>query len=193
MTSGNEITVRTVRLPIPSFGDILGIARGTVLWSLDTVAFVSRLPRRVDDLFARVDAVITSIERVADQAGALITKVEATTDDAAVVVVGAGDASAKAQSMIDQLVPITERAIPLGRTFVENFSEAELQASIKMVDHLPELLERMDAIMPILATLDTVSPEIHQLLEVTKDVRKAVIGIPGFKFFRNRGEERLNE
>ncbi len=41
--------------------------------------------------------------------------------------------------------------------------------------------------------MDTVAPEIHQLLEVTKDVRKAVIGIPGFKFFRNRGEEKLED
>ena len=95
--------------------------------------------------------------------------------------------------MIADIQPIADRGIPLGRRFVDNFSEQELDASIRMVDQLPELMERMEAIMPILATMDTVAPEIHQLLEVTKDVRKAVIGIPGFKFFRNRGEEKLED
>jgi hypothetical protein len=62
-----------------------------------------------------------------------------------------------------------------------------------MVDQLPGLVEHMEAVIPILATLDSVAPEIHELLGVTKDVRRAVIGIPGFKFFRNRGQDRLDE
>ncbi|MDQ1180786.1 hypothetical protein QE397_002241 [Rhodococcus sp. SORGH_AS 301] len=189
----NDLSVRTVRLPVPSLGNMLGLARGTVLWSLDTVAFVAQLPRRIDDLFVRVDEVIAAIERITDQAQTVIGKVSATTEDAQGVIVGAESASSKALAMISELEPITARAIPLGRTFVDNFSEAEVEAAVKLVDQLPELVQRMEGIMPILATLDTVSPEIHELLEVTKDVRKAVIGIPGFKFFRNRGEERLHD
>ena len=33
--------------------------------------------------------------------------------------------------------------------------------------------------MPILATLDRVGPDIHDLLEVTRDLRLAIAGIPG--------------
>jgi hypothetical protein len=45
-------------------------------------------------------------------------------------------------------------------------------------------------IMPILATLDRVGPDIHELLEVANDVRQAVLGIPGFSFLRRRGEDK---
>ncbi|WP_421958157.1 hypothetical protein [Prescottella agglutinans] len=32
-----------------------------------------------------------------------------------------------------------------------------------------------------------------ELLEVVKDVRQAIIGVPGFGFFRRRGEDKLGE
>ncbi len=182
-----------MRLPIPSVGTAVALMRATASWSVDTVVLVAALPSRVDDLFSRVDALITSIEEITARAGGVIEAAARTTDDAAGVIVGAGDASERARAMIADIAPIADRGIPLGRRFVDNFSEQELDASIRMVEHLPELMERMEAIMPILATMDTVAPEIHQLLEVTKDVRKAVIGIPGFKFFRNRGEEKLED
>ncbi|WP_315770306.1 ribulose 1,5-bisphosphate carboxylase large subunit [Rhodococcoides kroppenstedtii] len=193
MTADREVEVRTVRLPIPSVGTAVALMRATASWSVDTVVLVAALPSRVDDLFSRVDALITSIEEITARAGGVIEAAARTTDDAAGVIVGAGDASERARAMIADIAPIADRGIPLGRRFVDNFSEQELDASIRMVEHLPELMERMEAIMPILATMDTVAPEIHQLLEVTKDVRKAVIGIPGFKFFRNRGEEKLED
>jgi hypothetical protein len=43
-------------------------------------------------------------------------------------------------------------------------------------------------IMPILATLDRVGPDVHELLEQLKEVRQAIQGIPGLGFFRRRGE-----
>jgi hypothetical protein len=48
-------------------------------------------------------------------------------------------------------------------------------------------------IMPILATLDRVGPDVHELLEVLKDVRLAIQGVPGFSLFRRRGADRDDE
>ncbi len=50
----------------------------------------------------------------------------------------------------------------------------------------------MAAVLPILGTLDSVSPEIHELLGVVKDLRQAIVGVPGFHFFRKRGEAKLD-
>jgi hypothetical protein len=47
--------------------------------------------------------------------------------------------------------------------------------------------------MPILATLDRVGPDVHELLDVLKDVRLAIQGIPGFARLRRRGEEKEQE
>jgi len=41
--------------------------------------------------------------------------------------------------------------------------------------------------MPMLATLDRVGPDMHELLNVVKDLRHAIDGIPGLGYFRRRG------
>ena len=48
-------------------------------------------------------------------------------------------------------------------------------------------------IMPILATLDQVGPDVHELLDVLKDVRLAIQGVPGFALFRRRGADTDDE
>ena len=58
------------------------------------------------------------------------------------------------------------------------------------VDELPKLKEHLTAdILPILATLDRVGPDLHDLLDVTRDLKLAVAGIPGLGMLRRRGEK----
>ena len=81
-----------------------------------------------------------------------------------------------------------ERAAPLAGRFVDELSQEEVDAVIKLVDEMPQFTEHMVAdIMPILATLDRVGPDLHELLDVTKDLRQAIDGIPGFGFLKKRG------
>jgi len=81
----------------------------------------------------------------------------------------------------------------LAGRFVREFSEEELQAAINAVDQLPGLANHLKSdVMPLLATLDRAGPDIHELLDVAKDVREAIAGIPGFTFFRKRGEHKLD-
>jgi hypothetical protein len=57
-----------------------------------------------------------------------------------------------------------------------------------MIDELPRLAYHLRTdVMPMLATLDRVGPDIHELLNVTRDLRQAIIGLPGFAMFRRRG------
>ena len=46
------------------------------------------------------------------------------------------------------------------------------------------------SILPILATLDRVGPDVHELLDVLKEVRQAINGVPGFAFLRKRGSDK---
>lgn len=88
----------------------------------------------------------------------------------------------------DELVSAYE---PAARRFIEHLSAEEVEAAIRMVDELPKLAEHLRTdIMPILATLDRVGPDIHELLGVTRDLRQAIVGIPGFGMLRRRGEEK---
>ena len=112
---------------------------------------------------------------VAERAGRLV-------DEAATV-------SGTASRLLALYAPMAERAAPLAGRFVEEFSADELQAAIRMIDQLPSSpTTSRPTSCPILATLDRVGPDVHQLLEVLQDVRLAIQGVPGFRMLRRRGE-----
>ncbi|MFI8569172.1 ribulose 1,5-bisphosphate carboxylase large subunit [Rhodococcus sp. NPDC078407] len=171
----------------------VAVARVGVGWMITTAEFALTLPGRIEALLNQIETLMTRIDRVIDSADAVVARVQRTTGAADEVVASASAASHTALELIELFDPIAKQAEPMAKKFVDNLSDEEVDAAIAMVDQLPGLLDHMEALLPILATLDTVSPEIHELLGVTKDVRRAVIGIPGFKFFRNRGEDKLNE
>lgn len=185
-------------LPDPLGAEVLlrrgaAVARVGAGWMVDTAAIALTLPGRIEALLEQVEGLMERIDRVVDSANEVVARVEATTTSADGVVVSASVASDKALALIELFEPIATTAEPMARKFVDSLSDEEVAAAISMVDQLPQLLEHMEGILPILSTLDTVSPEVHELLVVAKDVRRAVIGIPGFKFFRNRGEDKLAE
>jgi uncharacterized protein YoxC len=181
-----------------------------------------RLVERVDDTLDRVDAAVDRVDRVAaraaevaeaaagvaDQAGSVADRAGKVADSADQVVeriipvTGAAEAlldsvgatSAGAKALLDVFQPIAERGAPMLRQFVDEFSQEEVQALIRLVDQVPVFTEHMETdIMPILATLDRVGPDVHELLEVLKDVRLAIQGVPGFSLFRRRGADRDDE
>jgi hypothetical protein len=93
-----------------------------------------------------------------------------------------------ARALLDTVTPVAERGVPLLRHVVDEFSAAEVQALVRLVDQLPRFTEHMeDDIMPILATLDRVGPDVHELLDVLKDLRLAIQGMPGFRLLARRG------
>jgi hypothetical protein len=96
--------------------------------------------------------------------------------------------------MLTLYQPIAEKAAPLARRFVEEFSEEEVQAAIKLIDQLPDLTHHVITdVMPILVTLDKVGPDVHELLNQLDEIRQAINGIPGFRLLRRRGEEKEKE
>ena len=87
-----------------------------------------------------------------------------------------------AQELLDLYRPAAERGAPLLRRFVDEFSEEEMTALVRLVDQVPRFTEHMQSdIMPILATLDRVGPDVHELLDVLKDVRLAIQGDAGVR------------
>jgi uncharacterized protein YoxC len=131
---------------------------------------------------------------VADNADQVVERIIPVTGAAEALLESVGATSAGAKALLDVFQPIAERGAPMLRQFVDAFSEEEVQALIRLVDQVPVFTEHMETdIMPILATLDRVGPDVHELLEVLKDVRLAIQGVPGFSLFRRRGAERDDE
>ena len=189
---------------------------GRVLGLLDAA---ESLVGRVDDVVTRADTLVRKTEAVVDEATAVVEHARTVSAAAQVVVADARRVSTAAEAVITEVVDITSKAngvvvvaestartahelleayvpsakqaMPLLRRFVEELSPHEIEAAIRLVDQLPVITEHVISdVLPILATLDKVGPDVHQLLEVTNDVRQAILGIPGFNFLRKRGEEK---
>jgi hypothetical protein len=165
------------------------------------VAEAERLVDRVGDTLDRVDAAVTRVDGVLGETDALVGRVGEVTESAAGVVARAGEVADQvgatgrgAQELLDLYHPAAERGAPLLRRFVDEFSEEEMTALVRLVDQVPQFTAHMQAdIMPILATLDRVGPDVHELLDVLKDVRLAIQGMPGFALFRRRGADKEDE
>jgi methyl-accepting chemotaxis protein len=154
--------------------------RAVVSWAVETV---TTTVTTVVSIPGRVLGLLTSAEQAVARANELIARTD-------VVLTSAEDAVEHARQVTQAADEIVQATKPMLR-FVAELSAHEVEAAIKLVDELPKLAEHMTRdIMPILATMERVGPDIHELLDVVKDLRQAIQGIPGFGYLRRRGEER---
>ncbi|MGC4805211.1 hypothetical protein [Micromonospora sp. DT233] len=182
---------------------------------------VEALLSRINAVVDRIEGTLERTDRVLDDAEAAVrevavisaaatTAIENATEIAATaaVVVGeaqvvagrvagtaaaAGEAAGTAAELLAAYEPALRRGAPMAARFVEQLSHEEVTAAIRLIDELPKLKEHLTAdVLPILATLDRVGPDLHALLDVTRDLKLAVAGIPGLGMLRRRGEK-LNE
>ncbi len=188
----SEMSAGAARVIAGSEATVAGAAR-VIAGSEATVAGAARVIEGAEATVAGAARVIAGSEATVAGAARVIDSSGLTVHDAARTIAEAGRATTTALELLATWQPIAEQAAPLAGRFVREFSEEELQAAINAVDQLPGLANHLKSdVMPLLATLDRAGPDIHELLDVAKDVREAIAGIPGFTFFRKRGEHKLD-
>ncbi|MFF3865492.1 hypothetical protein [Micromonospora sp. NPDC001898] len=146
--------------------------------------------REVAVISASATTAIDTATGVATAAAVVVAAAEGVAGRAAATVDAAAGAADTAGELLAAYEPALRRAAPMATRFVEELSHEEVTAAIRLVDELPKLKEHLTAdILPILATLDRVGPDLHDLLDVTRDLKLAVAGIPGLGMLRRRGEK----
>lgn len=146
--------------------------------------------REVALISAAATGAIETATEVAAAAAVVVGEAERVSAAAAVVVGEAERAAGAAAELLATYEPALRRAAPMAARFIEQLSHEEVTAAIRLVDELPKLKDHLTAdILPILATLDRVGPDLHDLLDVTRDLKLAVAGIPGLGMLRRRGEK----
>ncbi|MEV5768410.1 hypothetical protein AB0L34_28080 [Micromonospora sp. NPDC052213] len=146
--------------------------------------------REVPAISAAATAAIETATEVAAAASVVVGQAESVAGRAAGAVGTAAEAAATAAELLTAYEPALRRAAPMANRFVEQLTHEEVTAAIRLVDELPKLKQHLTAdILPILATLDRVGPDLHDLLDVTRDLKLAVAGIPGLGMLRRRGEK----
>jgi hypothetical protein len=135
--------------------------------------------------------VVREAEQVASNAGAIVGQTGTIVSRAGATVARAEATAATADELLGAYETTLRKGAPMAHRFVEQLTPEEIDAAIRLVDELPKLTGHLTSdVLPILATLDRVGPDIHDLLEVTRDLKLAVAGIPGLGLLRRRGESR---
>jgi hypothetical protein len=171
-------------LSLPRPSQLVAFAVSTAGNVVSTATSVASLPFRLVRLVDDVELLLVRITAIVDTA-------QQSVEDTQAVVREAARVSAVAAQTADTAHALVTAYEPAARQFIEQLSPEEIDAAVRLVDELPMLAHHLNAdVMPILATLDRVGPDIHELLNVTRDLRQAIIGFPGFNTFRRRGENR---
>lgn len=157
-----------------------------------TVAAATGVIAEAGSAVERSGRVVDGAERTVAGAVQAISRADTTVADAARTIVEAARATQAAMALLDTWRPVAEQAAPLVGRFVQELSAAELNAAIRALDQLPALTAHLqNEVIPLLITLDRAGPDVHELLEVAKDLRETIAAIPGFTFLRKRGEHKI--
>lgn len=133
---------------------------------------------RVEPLLDFADSALAPVKPVVE---ALLIDADLDPDVARLVAMRVVEILVFVDRTIETLAPLTDEVLA-------SVEPDEVKAVVKFIDHLPALGESLERdIMPVLASMDNVAPEVHQILEVAQQCLEAVAGIPGFQLLRRRG------
>jgi len=140
----------------------------------------------------RADAAIEAVAATREKADEAVTAVSRTTAHADGVVGRAEGLVDRVQPMVGDYAEPLALLAPVVRRLAETLEPDEVEALVRMIDQLPSLATHLDeVVLPVLGSMDTVSDDVHDLLETMQDLRQVVKGFPGSRLFRRRGAEEI--
>ncbi|WP_295660086.1 hypothetical protein [uncultured Nocardioides sp.] len=169
-----------MRLPsIPNPLDLAALLPRAV----ELVAGAERLLRDVGGLVSR-------IEETRQRADALVAAVEITRAAADRAVVDIAAPMDRLVALLDSLEPPLTKLQPTLERLAETTHPSEVDAMVTMVDHLPALVVTFEKeLLPVLDTLGTVAPDLHDLLDVSRELNELICNLPGIGRIKRRVEE----
>lgn len=193
-----------MRLPVPGPRDLLAvIEKGTdqVDQLLGAVPRVLALLDQAEVLLVRASAAVDAVEAVTREAETVVVHTDAVVDRAEALlvrtdtVVGTADALvSRSVPLLDALEPSLVKLQPTLDTLAETTHPEEVAALVQLIDHLPELTARVERdVLPVMATLGTVAPDIHDLLEVSRELNDMLAKLPGMGRIKRRIDEQQGE
>ena len=196
-----------MRLPVPGPRDLLAViekgadqvdqllgAVPRVLALLDQAeVLLVRASAAVDAVEAvtrEAEAVVVHTDAVVDRADALVVRVDAVVDGADKVADHADAVVARSVVLLDALEPPLTTLQPTLQTLADTTHPEEVAALVQLIDHLPDLTERIERdVLPVMTTLGTVAPDLHDLLDVSRELNEMLGKLPGLGRIKRRVEE----
>lgn len=185
---------------------------------LGAVPRVLTLLDQAEVLLVRASAAIDQVEAVTRDAAAVVVHTNAVVDRAEALVGRSGGAVDGAEALVGRTDGVVDRAEvlvgdtdglvrrlatllelvegpmttlePTLRTLADTTHPEEVAALVQLIDHLPELTTRVETdVLPVLSTLGTVAPDLHDLLDVSRELNEMLGKLPGLGRIKRRVEE----
>ncbi len=151
----------------------------------DAIEAVSQTNRKADDA-------ITAVSRTQSKADAAIESVGRTTGRADETVEHAAALVGRVEPLMADYEPALTALAPSFRRLATTLEPQEVEAMVTLVDRLPRLVTHLDEdILPVLESMATLSPDVHDLVDTVQDLRQIVKGFPGSRLFRRRGADEI--
>lgn len=182
-----------MRLPVPGPRDVIHLVeRGAEAVEL-VLAAAPRATALLDEasaLLTRVDALVDRIEQTRAAADAVVRRTDAVVTDAEGVVATSGPLTERLTRLLDSTEPSLTRLQPTLERLAETTDPHEVDALVTLIDHLPNLAVKMENdIVPVLETLGSVAPDLHDLLDVSRELNEMLAKLPGMGRIKKRVDE----
>jgi hypothetical protein len=167
-----------MRLPVPGPRQVVD----------QVEALLGAVPR-VLVLLERAEELVAKIDGVATDAGALVGRTGQVVD-------GATEHVTRLSGLLDALEPSLTRLQPTLDRLAETTDphEVEALALVRLVNHLPQISEQVERdVLPVLSTLGSVAPDLHDLLEVSRELNDMLAKVPGLGRIKKRIDEQQGE
>ena len=186
-----------MRLLVPGPRDVLSILErgaGSIEQLLGAVPRLMALLGDAERMLLRANALIDDIDRTRASADLVATKTDAVVDRSAALVAGVAPMTDRMVALLDSLEPSLVKLQPTLERLAETTDPREVDAMVQMVDQLPRIADRIEIdVLPMLETLSTVAPDLHDLLEVSKELNTMLSQIPGLSRMKARVDKAQEE
>lgn len=182
-----------MRLPVPDPRDLLHVLERAAAATEQLLAAVPRTTGLLDEagrLLGRVDALVERIEGTRAAADEVVRRTDATVSRADAVLSASEPLITRLRTLLDTLEPPLTSLQPTLERLAQTTSAAEVDALVELIDHLPGLARKMEVdIVPVLNGMSTVAPDIHDLLDASRELNEMLASLPGMGRIMKRIDE----
>lgn len=166
-----------MRLPtVPGPGDLLAL-----------VNRLSALPGQLERLVTDVRGLLERIEATRAGADDVVARIDETRGRADRLIADSEKPLTRLVGLLDSLEPSLTALQPTLERLADTTDPREVDALVRLVDQLPQLATQVERdVLPVLTTLGSVAPDLHDLLDVSRELNEMLSKLPGMGRIKRR-------
>jgi ABC-type transporter Mla subunit MlaD len=168
---------------VPRLTALLDTAEGVVADIGELVRSIDLTRVAADGLVARADVAVT-------EATATVARIDTATTSADALLLTLAAAQARIVQLLDGMEPSLRALQPTLDRLAETTDPREVDALVELIDRLPALAEQVERdVVPVMRTLGTVAPDLHELLDTSRELNEMLAKLPGIGRIRKRDDD----